>query len=201
MAEAEKKYRRLPGLGRGMIGIARLWLGRDHLLAVHSTGYSEDYKRFYFRDIQAIITRKTEFGKIVNAGLVCLSIVFLAPALAASGALQLFLGICAAILVLALLVNWGRGPTCVCHIRTAVQTENLPSLNRLHTVRKVLAILRPVVEKAQSTLTPAGLRRFPDSPSATEPTTTPIPAATQIINVATPVMTAERAPNEPPKIS
>jgi hypothetical protein len=200
--QAEKTYSRLPGSGRGMIGITRLWLGHDHLLAVHSTGYSEDYKRFYFRDIQAIITRRTEFGKIVNAGLVCLSIVFLAPALAASGALQLFLGICAAILVLALLVNWGRGPTCVCHIRTAVQIENLPSLNRLRTVRKVLAILRPVVEQAQRTDTPAGLqRRFPDFPSAPELTTTPIPAATQIINVATPVMAAERPPNEPPKIS
>src|SRR5258706_15869107 len=113
MAEAEKTYVRLPGIGRGMIGIARLWLGHDHLLAVHSTGYSEDYKRFYFRDIQAIITRKTELGKIVNAGLVCLSIVFLAPALATNGALQLFLGIGAAIFMLALLVNWRRGPTCV----------------------------------------------------------------------------------------
>jgi hypothetical protein len=181
-----------------MIGIARLWLGHDHLLAVHSTGYSEDYKRFYFRDIQAIITRQTEFGKIVNAGLVCLSIVFLAPALAANGALQLFLGICAAIVVLALLVNWSRGPTCVCYIRTAVQTEKLPSLNRLHTVRTVLAILRPVVEQAQSTFTPAGLpQRYPDFPSATGLTSTPIPAATESSNVAPPVMAQAAEP--PPK--
>ncbi|MEO8429112.1 MAG: hypothetical protein ABI651_18630 [Verrucomicrobiota bacterium] len=183
---AEKTYRRLPGSGRGMIGIARLWLGHDHLLAVHSTGYSEDYKRFYFRDIQAIITRKTEFGKIVNAGLVFLSVAFLAPALAATGALQLSLSIAAAILFLALLLNWWRGPTCVSHIRTAVQIGKLPSLNRLNTVRKVLGILRPMVEQAQGTLTPGELQRpFPDLPSGTEIATTPIPAATESSNVAT----------------
>ena len=197
-------YLRLPGSGRGMIGIARLWLGPDHLLAVHSTGYSEDYKRFYFRDIQAIITRKTEFGKIVNAGLVFLSMVFLAPALAATGALQLILGICAAISILAFLLNWWRGPTCVCHIRTAVQTEKLPSLNRLRTVRKVLGILRPMVEQAQGTLTPGELqRRFPDFPSGAEIATTPIPAATESSNVAPPVVAqaAEPPPDESAKIS
>jgi hypothetical protein len=31
-----------------------LWLGEDHLLCVDSNGYAETYKRFYFRDVQAI---------------------------------------------------------------------------------------------------------------------------------------------------
>src|SRR4030095_8113184 len=57
-------YRRLPGMGRNLMSFSRLWLGRDHLLAVYSTGYSENYKRFYYRDIQALITRTTSRGKI-----------------------------------------------------------------------------------------------------------------------------------------
>ena len=38
---------------------ASLWVGKDHLLCIDTNGYTETYKRFYFRDIQAVILRKT----------------------------------------------------------------------------------------------------------------------------------------------
>ena len=71
-------YRKLPGRGNrrdgGFIGgtfrQSRLWLGQDHLLSVDSTLSSQDLKRFYFRDIQAITVRRTHTGRtwnIVNA--------------------------------------------------------------------------------------------------------------------------------------
>ena len=44
-----------------------LWLGDDHLLAVQSTGYSEEYTRFYLKDIQAIVSRRTISGTVWNA--------------------------------------------------------------------------------------------------------------------------------------
>ena len=53
MAEAE--YQRLtrahPRSGFAVAFAARssLWLGKDHLLCIDSTGFSESYKRFYFR--------------------------------------------------------------------------------------------------------------------------------------------------------
>src|SRR5262249_54585927 len=64
----EKTYQSLPGRGRrsGFVsfGIASgwcsLWLGPDHLLAVDSKNYQEEYKRFYYRDIQAFIARRTK---------------------------------------------------------------------------------------------------------------------------------------------
>jgi hypothetical protein len=46
-------------------------------------------------------------------------------------------------------VNWLRGPTCICHLKTAVQTENLPSLNRVKNIQKILGMLKPKIEKAQ----------------------------------------------------
>ncbi len=55
------------------------------------------------------------------------------------------------------LVNLLRGPTCVCQIRTAVQTERLPTLKRLRTARKVIARLKPMIEQTQSPLAPAQL--------------------------------------------
>ena len=58
----EKEYIRLARGRRSNIagfstsgGYASLWQGKDHLLSIDSSGYTEEYKRFYYRDIQAII--------------------------------------------------------------------------------------------------------------------------------------------------
>ncbi|MGD2187768.1 MAG: hypothetical protein PVI71_16670, partial [Desulfobacterales bacterium] len=60
-------YRRLTGKKKGfLVGYHNLWQGSDHLLQIYSRLGVEDYKRFYFNDIQAIITRKTDTGKIQN---------------------------------------------------------------------------------------------------------------------------------------
>src|SRR5207247_848529 len=73
MPATEKEYHRLPGTGRRRQGFvsasairSRIWLGKAHLLCVDSMVFSEDYKRFYFRDIQAVVIRRTSRGKIWN---------------------------------------------------------------------------------------------------------------------------------------
>ena len=53
-------YRRLPGRGRTPLGSHSLWIGEDHLLLVELRGFTETYRRFYFRDVQAIILRRTD---------------------------------------------------------------------------------------------------------------------------------------------
>ena len=46
MTKQEKIYTRLPGRKRGLIiGVNTLWQGPDHLLAIDSKRFSEDYKR------------------------------------------------------------------------------------------------------------------------------------------------------------
>jgi hypothetical protein len=58
---ARKEYKRIGGRGarrRQFFTRNTLWLGADHLLQVEHTGYTEEYKRFYFRDIQGITVQK-----------------------------------------------------------------------------------------------------------------------------------------------
>src|SRR4029078_13353826 len=62
----EKEYKRLTrALPRAKFAVvssgnSSLWLGKDHLLCIDTNGYTENYKRFYFRDIQAFVIRKTD---------------------------------------------------------------------------------------------------------------------------------------------
>ena len=156
------RYKRLPGRGprkEGMITAffsrCTLHLGEDHLLAVDSNGFSEDYKRFYFSDIQGFITRKTRRG-LTWSVLLCLM-----GASSLTGALlleresvRLFFWAFFGLFLTFLLINLVRGPTCICHILTAVQEEPLPSLNRLRVARRVIDILRGVVARTQGELAP-----------------------------------------------
>ena len=53
-------YRRMPG-SAGLIMRKRLWLGPDHILMVRSHVLSEEYRRFYFADIEALVVAEVEF--------------------------------------------------------------------------------------------------------------------------------------------
>lgn len=149
-APTNKPYRKLPGRGTGGFKVCRLWLGDDHLLLVQASSFGERYKRFYFADIQAFLLRRT-------AGYVAWAIVWLLAVAACAGlALNIdppgrwiVLGV-AALLLGGLAAHLAFGPTCACQVRTAVQSEDLPSLKRLRTARRVIAQLRPLIEAAQT---------------------------------------------------
>jgi hypothetical protein len=162
---AEHEYQRLTrSKSRSLFGIvsisrSSLWVGRDHLLTIDTTGYNETYKRFYFRDIQAVILRKTAVwlvSLIVLAGCaaVCGSIAVFGGALNGLPAVGWVFGIIAACFVLAAVLDLAGGPTCKFQLRTAVQTEELPAISRVRRARKVLARLRPLLVEAQGTLPP-----------------------------------------------
>lgn len=168
MSDAPFKYRRLPGRGRryhGAIPVAAarssLWVGPDHLLSVDRVWMNEEYKRFYFRDIQAITVQQTRgatmwlriFGALAGGS------AFLFGMLASdrwSSARRTPLlvagGILTALWLLLLLINFLRGPTCICRLRTAVQTEVLPSLGRVAAANRAIALVKPLIEQAQGTL-------------------------------------------------
>lgn len=152
-------YRKLPGRGMRREGNfiisvsahrSALWLGADHMLLVDSTIASQDLKRFYFRDIQAITVRKTHSGRTLNIVMTILTAIMCGFALAvndSAGRIALF--VIGSIFGTTVLVNSLFGPTCETHLQTAVQREQLPSLCRLRNARKVLRILRPLLEQAQ----------------------------------------------------
>jgi hypothetical protein len=172
MSRGEKIYRRLPGRGGGFLSYSQLWLGPDHLLLARTAFFSEEYKRFYFRDIQAVVTRRTERREILNVIFAFTTIVFGVLAVFTDSGWRAFSLVMTGTFVFALLVNWLRGPMCVCHVRTAVQTEELSPLKRFRATRKVIEKLKPNIEKAQGPLAPELLRPKPPvvfgpAPSAT----------------------------------
>src|SRR5215204_2703484 len=115
MSGAPKQYQKLPGRGASFTHYVRLYLAADHLLQVSSTGFTERYKRFYFRDIQWITLRKTHVGKAANAVLGATVTVFAAPALFTSAPVTIVLAALAGIFAIGLGANIALGPTCLCH--------------------------------------------------------------------------------------
>lgn len=140
--------------GFGWSGYARLWQGPDHLLLVEANGFSENYKRFFFADIQALSVRRSMTGRIWNGIWSGLFLMFALIALQFSDAAAVVLWVIAGIFILCLVGNFALGPTCVCHVRTAVQTEKLTSIKRLKPAEKVFEKIHALVTVAQGTLTP-----------------------------------------------
>jgi len=162
MAQKYKEYRKLPGLKKGfMVGRHTLWQGSDHLLQVYSRLGIEDYKRFYFSDIQAIITRKTRIGRIQNAILGGFIFLFTLAAISFEQGWSLFFTVADGVMLLFLLLNLLKGPTCETRLLTAVQTEKLHSLNRVKSTFKVMDRLRASIEAIQGNLAAEDLTRSP----------------------------------------
>ena len=155
MIRKEKEYVRLPGSAFSARTRASLYLGGDHLLSVHNSGYTESYKRFYFRDIQAIVTQKTGDGtlwsiffSIFTAAWILIALIIDDPVLSI-----VFGWMPAGLFLFSFIVNLFRGPTCKSYIYTAVTKEKLHSLGRLRNTQRVMNQVRPFIETAQGRLT------------------------------------------------
>lgn len=204
----EPKYKRLtrarPRSRFAIIstGNSSLWLGPDHVLCIDSSGYTENYKRFYFRDIQAFIVRKTDGYNYASLVLGILGLFLAVIAFVSSGtATRVVLFSFAAFFLLCMLLNLLFGPTTLCYLQTAVQVESLPSLHRLRKARKVLNVLRPLIANAQGELAPEEVaRRFGGTVAQTaqQPSVADVPP---VINPVSPAAgDSGDAPNAPPRI-
>src|SRR5438105_2306417 len=155
---AEREYKRLtrarPRAKFAVVsaGSSSLWLGKDHLLCIDSSGYTETYKRFYFRDIQAFLIRKTDRQKWLGLILFVLAGLFFFPAVLTGDGPRIVFGSISGVFVFGFLVNVALGPACACQLRTAVQIEEVPSLGRLRRARKTLNRIRPHLVATQGHL-------------------------------------------------
>jgi hypothetical protein len=158
----ERRYRRLPGRPFSAVSRDSLWLAEDHLLSVQSNRFSETYRRYYFRDIQAVTIQRT--GPIspwtYAAGAVAAA--FLAPGLLFEFQ-STFFWISGGLFLAITLALIGLGPTCACHIQTAVSRDRLGSLRWIRTAEKALSILQPAIETVQGAMTPE-LAALPSEP-------------------------------------
>ena len=129
-----------------------LWLGPDHLLAVKSRWVTENYKRFYYRDIQAIIIRGIEHWKTISIILGSISTVFFLLMLVQDGGWAIFFGVIFGLFLIVFLYYLIWGANCESYIKTAVQIERLPAIYRLRTSSRAMNILLPWIDDAQGRL-------------------------------------------------
>lgn len=146
---AAHPYKRLPGRSRRLFNAATLWESEDHLLLVQSQVITENYRRFFFRDIQAIAICQTKAGPVISFVFGLLAVASGVAALFTGGSGAIALSIVAGVFLLLTVINILRGPTCRCLLRTAVQAQELSSLHRLRTARRVLRRIQPKIQSAQ----------------------------------------------------
>jgi hypothetical protein len=127
----------------------KLYLGPDHLLVVEQLVLMERYKRFYYRDIQAI-TRTNSARRLVLSGmwgflaLLSASVLLVhQPVVVAGGALF------ALIFGFALIHGVMRGPTCIVRLQTAIQSYRIAPLERVGEFRKAMERIEDLIRSAQ----------------------------------------------------
>jgi hypothetical protein len=81
--------------------------------------------------------------------------------IASEGGWSIFWGIFVAVMLIFLVINLLRGPTCESHLMTAVQTEKLHSLGRLKNALKAMNRLGPLIEQAQGRVSSENLDQMP----------------------------------------
>jgi hypothetical protein len=162
-------YHKLPGRATGLVGVTRLWFAPDHLLSVTSTGIGiETYRRFFFRQIKALVILESArrliwnciFGGITGiAG--CLAAIFLASAGAASGSdrgalagFGWFFAIVAGIFAVCMLVNSLLGPIVLLYVHTPAGMDRLGAPLRRRTMIRLQAMLTPLIRSSQSSEVP-----------------------------------------------
>ena len=165
MAQTKKRYRKLAKTG-GLFAYYSIWQGTDHLITAETTMASEEYRRFYYRDIQAIVIRKTAWHHVFTVLSGLPAVLFLILGIFGDGLAYAWLAL-AAWTGAMLGINLWRGPTCVCQVRTAVQNVRVRALARLRRVDRVLAQITPLIAQAQGNL--------PTGPSPADATLSPAP--------------------------
>ena len=174
--------RRRGPAGLSLGGRYSLWLGPDHLLYVVNDGYTEAYKRFYFRNIQAVGLVRTRAANVYGLLWGGLALTLLAVALtgvrfAWPAPAWILVAAAAALLALGFLVNLLLGPTCDCFLRTAVQTERLYPIHRMRAATRAFERIREAVRAAQGELDADAALRYQALPAFAAPAAAAPPPA------------------------
>jgi len=154
-----KDYTAIPGLGIGrgsfQIGMRRrLYQGSDHLLLIQGTGYAEDYRRVFYRDIHYVLARENfrYFWFNVIFGLFALGFLALYftefPEYIVLIIASVVFGIC-------LIVNLAKGSSCDCYVVTNVQMLVMPTPQRLKKVPVLIEFLKTKVPSLESETAPS----------------------------------------------
>jgi hypothetical protein len=138
-------YRKLPG-SSGMLLKSKLWLGPDHVMHVRRSLFSEEYRRYYFRDIQALVL--IEKDRLALYFYVLAGVLELGAGLLLYNQHPMWGGVAGMLAVFVAILGW-QYPDCICSLKTAVSNDVLWPLGRLRYARPAIALLRDAVEAAQ----------------------------------------------------
>lgn len=175
MADAAlPKLQKLPGFALNVLGVNRAWLAEDHLLVSSSAAAFETYRRYYFREIKAVVVRPTVTGIIwkIILGLLLTGVGIVAVTAwlydRKRGAVPVGAMVSAGVwLVVAAVLTFQviRGKTCRVYVQTRAGIERLAAPVRLPAAYKLLAALRPRIAEAQGTEVSAAVQPPPPPPA------------------------------------
>lgn len=156
MAKDTIRYRKIAR--RSTFSNQRLYLAEDHLLAVDGT-MSESYRRFYYRDIQAILLRPTAAYAVINTLLVGLLLLIALLFLTGDPVAHGFGIVLGGTTLFVLFLNLVKGRTCECRFLTSVQSFRIRALHRRGKAHRVLNRIMPMLQAAQGDFDPEELRQ------------------------------------------
>ncbi|HEY6390420.1 MAG TPA: hypothetical protein VIX89_04015 [Bryobacteraceae bacterium] len=144
-----QKYRRLPSRS-GLLIRHSLWMQSDHLLRVRANPFSEQYRRYYFADIQALVLTELPGTAAFYWYAAAISFAFLGGLLVYSRH-PVWGTLCGLLALLVFYFGW-RVPNCSCYLKTSVGTDKLPAIRHLRAARKAVAMVLLEIEKIQGPL-------------------------------------------------
>ena len=152
-------YRKLTSRRRRLSGYSQLWMGDDHLLLVRSARLVENYQRFAFRDILAIVISDGPDLRVlaVIAIVAALGWASIARAVSSTFGRGFFIVTGFAVVALAI-VDIAKGPRCRCVLHTAVSKEVLSPVSRRARTWEFLSQVLPAIEAVQGPVDVAQLQ-------------------------------------------
>lgn len=144
-------YTRVPGRRRGTILSSTVWMGDDHLLLVRNSRFSETYKRFFYRDIEALLIRRgPRFSVSPYWLLTFVALLFgmliAIPSRSRTGIWMIVAGLIAMMVYLAVECLF---LSCTTSIQTAVSSEELNALFRTRHALKAARLIATKIEEFQ----------------------------------------------------
>lgn len=150
---AHSAYQKTAAKWQGILLGASVWLAEDHFLSVRNMRFSEEYKRYYYHEIQALQLRPARrfwcpLWLAVLLILLAVSVPIFSVSLKAGG---IVCGACFAVLA-GYTAYRSLVSCCVCHVVTAVSTDEIPAFKTIKTSRKVISQIAQRAALAQGEL-------------------------------------------------
>jgi hypothetical protein len=147
-------YLRLPGRHASWRSRESAWLGSDHLLLLSDYLFWERYRRYYFRDIQALVLEPTtQYGTLTLALGIPTALSAALVLLTVNGSIHTAFGVLGGIvglpLLVVLVVHVAKGPTCTVALHTAVQDVIVEAMCRQRAALAAVALLAERIESVQ----------------------------------------------------